>query len=68
MQIERLMRGRLQSVSMGKAIDRLRQIKAGDRRLEGVTTKTLSWTTEEQLNLLKSLDDPPPRMSKTGAL
>ena len=68
LQIERLMRKRLQSVSVGKAIDRLRRIKAGELRLGGVTTRTLTRTTEEQLNLFKSLDVPPPRMTKTGTL
>jgi len=68
LQIERLMRKRLQSISVGKAIDRLRRIKAGELRLGKVTTKTLTRTTEEQLNLFKSLDIPPPRMSKTKAL
>ncbi|MGV8080712.1 MAG: hypothetical protein AB2L22_11750 [Syntrophales bacterium] len=48
------------SVSVGKAIDRL--------RLGSVTTKTLTRTTEEQLNLFKSLDVPPPRMAKAEAL
>ncbi len=68
LQIERLMRRRLQSVSVGKAIDRLRRIKTGELRLGGVTTRALTRTTEEQLNLFKSLDIPPPRMTKTGAL
>lgn len=68
LQIERLMRRRLKSISVGKAIDRLRRIKAGALRLGGVTTKTLTRTTEEQLNLFKSLDIPPPRMTKTEAL
>ena len=68
LQIERLMRRRLQSVSVSKAIDRLRRIKAGELRLGGVTTKTLTRTTEEQLTLFQSLDVSPPRMSKTGTL
>lgn len=68
LQIERLMRRRLQSVSVGKAIDRLRRIKAGELRLGSVTTRTLTRTTEEQLNLFKSLDVPPPRMAKAEAL
>ena len=68
LQIERLMRRRLKSISVGKAIDRLRRIKAGALRLGGVMTKTLTRTTEEQLNLFKSLDISPPRMTKTEAL
>lgn len=68
LQIERLMRRRLQSISVDKAIDRLRRIKTGELRLGGVTTRSLTRTTEEQLNLFKSLDIPPPRMTKTGAL
>ncbi len=63
LQIERLMHRRLQSISVRKAIDRLRQIKAGELRVGGVTTKTLMRVTEEQQNLFKSLDVPPPRFA-----
>jgi transposase len=68
LQIERLMRRRLQSVSIRKAIDRLRQIKAGALRMDGVTTMALTRLTEEQQNLFKSLDVPPPRVVKAEAL
>jgi transposase len=68
LQIERLMRKRLQSVSVRKAIDRLRQIKAGELRVGKVTTKTLTRATEEQQNLFKFLDVPLPRIAKAEAL
>jgi len=68
LQIERLMRNRLQSVSVRKAIDRLRQIKAGELRVHGVTTRKLARATEEQQNLLKFLDVPLPRIAKAEAL
>jgi transposase len=68
LQIERLMRKRLQVVSVRKAIDRLRRIKAGELRVSGVTTKTLTRTTEEQQNLFKFLDVPLPRIAKAKAL
>jgi uncharacterized protein YktB (UPF0637 family) len=68
LQIERLMHRRLQSISVRKAIDRLRQIKAGELRVGGVTTKTLMRVTEEQQNLFKSLDVPPPRFANAESL
>jgi transposase len=68
LQIERLMRNRLQSVSVRKAIDRLRQIKAGELRVGGVTTRTMTRATEEQQNLFKFLDVPLPRIAKAEAL
>jgi transposase len=68
LQIERLMRSRLSSVSVRKAVEQLRRIKAGDLRVGGVTTKTLTRVTPEQLNLLKSLDVPPPRVAKVEGL
>jgi transposase len=68
LQIERLMRKRLQCIPVRKAIDRLRQIKAGELRVGGVTTKTLTRTTEEQQNLFKFLDVPLPRIAKAGTL
>jgi transposase len=68
LQIERLMNRRLKSISVRKAIDRLRQIKAGELRVGGVTTKTLMRVTEEQQNLFKSLDVPPPRFANAESL
>lgn len=68
LQIERLMRKRLQAVSVRKAIDRLRQIKAGELRVGGITTRTLTRSTEEQQNLFKFLDVPLPRIAKAEAL
>jgi transposase len=47
LQIERLMRNRLQSVSVRKAIAQLRRIKAGEMKIKGVKTRTLTQTTEE---------------------
>ena len=68
LQIERLMRNRLQSVSVRKAIDRLRRIKAGEMEVNGVKTHTLTRTTEEQQNLFKFLEIPTPRMARAGIL
>jgi transposase len=68
LQIERLMRKRLQAVSVRKAIDRLRQIKAGELRVGGITTRTLTRSTEEQQSLFKFLDVPLPRIAKAEAL
>jgi len=68
LQIERLMRNRLQSVSVRKAIDRLRQIKAGEMKINGVKTRTLTRTTEEHQNLFKFLDVPAPRMLRAESL
>lgn len=68
LQIERLMRKRLQAVSVRKAIDRLRRIKAGELRFGGVTTRTMTRTTEEQQNLFKFLEVPLPRIAKAEAL
>jgi transposase len=68
LQIERLMRKRLQAVSVRKAIDRLRRIKAGELRIGAVTTKTLTRATEEQQNLFKFLEVPLPRIAKAEAL
>jgi len=68
LQIERLMRRRLQSVSVGKARERIHRIKTGELRVGSVMIRTLTRTTEEQLNLLKSLDAPPPQMAKAVSL
>lgn len=68
LQVERLMRNRLQSVSVRKAIDRLRQIKAGEMKINGVKTRTLTRTTEEQQNLFKFLELPAPRMLQAVGL
>ena len=68
LQIERLMRNRLQSVSVRKTIDRLRRIKAGEIQFNGVKTRTLTRTTEEQQNLFKFLEVPAPRMSRAENL
>lgn len=68
LQIERLMRNRLQSVSVRKAIDRLRQIKAGEMKINGVKTRTLTRATEEQQNLFKFLELPAPRMARAESL
>ncbi len=68
LQVERLMRNRLQSVSVRKAIDRLRQIKAGEMKINGVKTRALTRTTEEQQNLFKFLELPAPRMLQAVGL
>jgi transposase len=61
LQIERLMRHRLHSVSVRRAIDRLRQIKVGVMKFGDVSTKALRAATEEQQNLFKSLEIAAPR-------
>lgn len=68
LQIERLMRNRLQSVSVRKAIDRLRRIKAGEMEVNGVKTRSLTRTTQEQKNLFEFLDVPAPRMARAERL
>jgi transposase len=68
LQIERLMRTRLPSISVRKAIEQLRRIKAGELRIGRVTTKALTRTSDEQLNLFKSLDVAPPRLAAAESL
>jgi len=61
LQIERLMRHRLRSVSVHRAIDRLRQIKVREMRIGEVRTKALRASTQEQQNLFKFLNIPAPK-------
>jgi transposase len=68
LQIERLMRRKLASISVGKAIEQLRRIKAGELRIGSVTTKALTRASDEQLNLFKSLDVAPPRLAAAESL
>jgi len=68
LQIERLMRRKLPLISVRKAIEQLRRIKAGELRIGRMTTKALTRTSEEQLNLFKSLDVAPPRIAAAESL
>ena len=55
LQIERLMRNRLKTLSVGKALDRLRRIKVGEIRV-GQTVKLLAAeVTAEQKEIMKEL-------------
>jgi len=64
LQIERLMRHRLRSVSVRRAIDRLRQIKVGEARICDIRTKALRASAEEQQNLFRFLDIPAPKSAR----
>ncbi len=44
------------------------RIKAGEMQVNGVKTRTLTRTTEEQKNLFKFLEVPTPRMARVGIL
>jgi transposase len=59
LQIERLMRNRLKTLSVGKAIDRLRQIKVGEMRVGDTTTLLATEVTAEQKQILRELGVPP---------
>jgi transposase len=61
LQIERLMRHRLRSVSVRRAIDRLRQIKVREMRIGDVSANDIRASTQEQQNLFKCLDIPAPK-------
>jgi transposase len=61
LQIERLMRHRLRSVSVRRAIDRLRQIKVREMRIGNVSATALRASTHEQQNLFKFLNIPAPK-------
>lgn len=61
LQMERLMHHRLRSVSVLRAIDRLRQIKVREMRVGDVSATALKATTQEQQNLFKFLDIPAPK-------
>jgi len=56
LQIERLMRHRLRSVSVLKAIEKLRQIKVKEMKVGDVSATALRATSQEQQNLFRFLD------------
>jgi transposase len=59
LQIERLMRNRLKTLSVSKALDRLRRIKVGEMRV-GDTAKLLATeVTAEQKEIMRELGVPP---------
>jgi transposase len=59
LQIERLMRNRLKTLSVSKALDRLRRIKVGEMRV-GDTAKLLATEmTAEQKEIMRKLGVPP---------
>ena len=59
LQIERLMRNRLQTLSVRKALDRLRRIKVGEMRVGDTSTLLASEVTAEQKEILRELGVPP---------
>jgi len=59
LQIERLMRNRLQTLSVRKALDRLRRIKVGEMRVGDTSTLLPSEATAEQKEILRELGVPP---------
>ena len=59
LQIERLMRNRLKTLSVSKAIDRLRRIKVGEMRVGDTTTLLATEVTAEQKEILRELGVPP---------
>ena len=59
LQIERLMRNRLKTLSVSKALDRLRRIKVGGMRVGDTTTLLATEVTAEQKEILRKLGVPP---------
>src|SRR5665647_1738958 len=55
LQIERLMRNRLKTLSVSKAIDRLRRIKVGKMRVADTTTLLATEVTAEQKEIMREL-------------
>ena len=55
LQIERMMRNRLKTLSVSKALDRLRQIKVGKMRVGDTSTLLATEATAEQKKILKKL-------------
>lgn len=60
LQVERWIRNRLQSISMPKAVQILRQIKVGELCFEGKTMLMVTALTPEQKEILKKLGVPLP--------
>ncbi len=59
LQIERWMRNRLQTVSVRKALESLRRVKAGVLMVEGKEVKVAARPNPEQKELLKKLSVKP---------
>ncbi len=59
LQIERLMRNRLKTLSVSKALDRLRRIKVGEMRVGDTATLLATEVTAEQKEILRELGVPP---------
>jgi len=59
LQIERLMRNRLKTLSVSKALDRLRRIKVGEMRVGDTSTLLASEVTAEQKEIMRKLVIPP---------
>jgi transposase len=59
LQIERLMRNRLKTLSVSKALDRLRRIKVGEMRVGDTATLLATEMTAEQKEILRELGVPP---------
>jgi len=59
LQIERLMRNRLKTLSVSKTLDRLRRIKVGEMRVGNTTTLLATEVTVEQKEIMRELGVPP---------
>ena len=59
LQIERLMRNRLKTLSVSKALDRLRRIKVGEMRVGDTSTLLATEVTAEQNEIMRELGIPP---------
>ncbi|MBU4073797.1 MAG: hypothetical protein KKF28_00230, partial [Proteobacteria bacterium] len=55
LQIERLMRNRLKTLSVSKALDRLRRIKVGEMRVGGTSSFLATEVTAEQKEIMRKL-------------
>jgi transposase len=58
LQIERLMRNRLKTLSVSKALDRLRQIKVGEIKVGDTSTLLATEVTAEQKEIMRKLAVP----------
>jgi hypothetical protein len=59
LQIERLMRNRLKSLSVSKALDRLRRIKVAEMKVGDTATLLATEVTAEQKEIMRELGVPP---------
>jgi transposase len=58
LQIERLMRNRLKTLSMSKALDRLRRIKVGEMRVGDTSSFLATEVMAEQKEIMRELGVP----------